>query len=898
MTIKLNLKQIFVPVLPLVLMGCAFEKGDRAATLSDLYDRPIPIIDEQPMAKSLELAEQSYRQMLDLDSSSEMRPEALRRLADIVSDVDNIINDNDEVDQEALTAATELYQEALDDYPKYRSRDHILYQLARIQDQNGKPDESYLLLDELISKHPDSEFFQEAQFRRAEYLFIEKEYEQAQTAYAAVIATDADEKFIEPAIYKKGWSLFKQNEYELAVNEFTTLLDERVVEGARDLEKLSRAERERIDDSLRGISLSFVYQEGVDSALAYFDKRGARKYEDLVYTHLAEYYIDKERFTDGADTFAGFLYRNPWHENAADFQARRIATLKKGDFPSLELEARKEFVALFDVDSEYWEYYPVADNQHIVDEVKIHVVDLANHYQSLAQVDNKTENYQEAEVWYKRFLTSFPKDEKAPEINYLLAESYYQNGRFRDSAKAYEAVAYDYDAHPKSAEAGYAALLAYQQVIDANAGDDAAASGKEFTASAVQFEKAFPKHPKANQVLVSVAQNQFDQRNYDEAMALAERLIEKQPPTGEAERGVAWTILANSNFEQDAFVAAEKAYVEALALVPAGDVLRNDLTENLSIAVYRQAEQAKEKGDTAGAIAAFLRVNEVAPGTEVAVTAQYDAAALYIADAKWQPAIPILERFRASYPSHELQKEVDKNLATAYLKTNQPTKAAAEFQRLAVSGESAEIRREAILQASDLYADGGDQNRSIAMLEQFVQDFPSPAEPAMEAAAKLATHYERLFGVEGAYTWHEKVVALNPGSGGNDRTRFLAAKSSLSLVKPSVEAYQRVQLVTPLKETLREKKQLMEAALDKYAELSAYGIAEISTEAAYQTGFIYDDFAEAIMDSERPAELDADALEEYEIYDEWVKRSLVDLQALLPARYNKQERINAVTRIH
>ena len=923
---SLNAKLGFSLIILLSISACAFQQGDGAPTLSDLYDRPIPIIDEQPMAKSLELAEQSYRQMLDLDTESEMRPEALRRLADIVSDVDNIMNDNDEVDQEALTAATELYQEALDDYPKYRSRDHILYQLARIQDQNGKPDESFLLLEELITKHPDSRFFQEAQFRRAEYLFIEREYRQAQTAYAAVIAADGDKKFIEPAIYKKGWSLFKQNEYELAVNEFTSILDDRVVEGARDLEKLSRTERDRIDDSLRGISLSFVYQEGADSALDYFDKNGARKYEDLVYTHLAEYYIDKERYTDGAQTFAGFLERNPWHENAADFQARVIGTLRKGDFPSLELEARKEFVARFDVDSEYWEYYPVADNQHIVDEVKINVVDLANHYQSLAQVDNKNENYLEAEVWYKRFLSSFPKDEKAPEINYLLAESYYQNGRFRDSAKAYEAVAYDYQSHPKSAEAGYAALLAYQQAIDNKTAQEAATASNEFTDSAVQFEKAFPEHPQANQVLVSVAQNQFDQRDYDKAMAMAERLIKKQPPTGDAEKGVAWTILANSNFEQDDFAAAENAYIKALALVPASDGLSAGLTENLSIAVYRQAEAAKAKGDTAGAIKAFLRVNEVAPNTEVATTAQYDAAALYIADSKWQPAIPILERFRLSYPGHELQPEVDKNLAAAYLKTNQPIKAAAEFQRLAVTSESAEIRREAILQASDLYADGGDQNRSIAMLEQFVQDFPSPAEPAMEAAAKLATHYEKLFGVEGAYTWHEKVVSLNPGRSGNDRTRYLAAKSSLVLVKPSVDAYQRVRLVAPLKQTLREKRELMEAALDRYAELSSYGISEISTEAAYQTGFIYADFADAIMESERPAELDADALEEYEIlleeqadpflqkaidahevnvgrinqdvYDDWVKRSLVDLQELSPGRYNKEERINAVTRIH
>jgi len=214
------------------------------------------------------------------------------------------------------------------------------------------------------------------------------------------------------------------------------------------------------------------------------------------------------------------------------------------------------------------------------------------------------------------------------------------------------------------------------------------------------------------------------------------------------------------------------------------------------------------------------------------------------------------------------------------------------------------------------------------MLEQFVTDFPTPAEPAMEAASKLATHYEKLFGPQGAYTWHEKVLELNRGTGGgaNDRTRFLAAKSSLALVKPAVDAYQNVALVAPLRDTLRQKKELMEAALDKYAELSRFGIAEISTEAAYQTGYIYDDFSQAIMDSERPADLDADALEEYEIlleeqadpflesaieahevnvgrinqdiYDEWIKKSLADLKKLLPARYNKEERTSAVIRIH
>ena len=111
--------------------GLTSKKADISPTVSDLYDQSAPLIDETPIPKSDvlaeksyqwfvnsdELAEQSYRRMLELDTESNMRPEASRRLADIVSDVDNVMDDDGEVDQQALAVATKLYREALDDYP-------------------------------------------------------------------------------------------------------------------------------------------------------------------------------------------------------------------------------------------------------------------------------------------------------------------------------------------------------------------------------------------------------------------------------------------------------------------------------------------------------------------------------------------------------------------------------------------------------------------------------------------------------------------------------------------------------------------------------------------------------------------------------------------------------------
>ncbi len=92
----------------------------------------------------------------------------------------------------------------------------------------------------------------------------------------------------------------------------------------------------------------------------------------------------------------------------------------------------------------------------------------------------------------------------------------------------------------------------------------------------------------------------------------------------------------------------------------------------------------------------------------------------------------------------------------------------------------------------------------------------------------------------------------------------------------------------------------------------------MTTAATYRLGEVYESFATDLMESERPAELDAAALEQYEllleeqmfpfeekaielykanadrapdgVYDEWVERSFERLARLMPARYAKSER--------
>ena len=155
------------------------------------------------------------------------------------------------------------------------------------------------------------------------------------------------------------------------------------------------------------------------------------------------------------------------------------------------------------------------------------------------------------------------------------------------------------------------------------------------------------------------------------------------------------------------------------------------------------------------------------------------------------------------------------------------------------------------------------------------------------------------------------------GAERTDRTRYLAAKSQLELATPTRDAFLGTRLVVPLDKSLAAKQTRMEEALAAYGKAADYGIAEVTTAANYEIAELYHALSKDLYASERPAELNADELEQYDIlleeqafpfeeeaielhetnaartadgiYDEWVRKSLSALVELLPGRYAKAE---------
>ena len=126
-----------------------------------------------------------------------------------------------------------------------------------------------------------------------------------------------------------------------------------------------------------------------------------------------------------------------------------------------------------------------------------------------------------------------------------------------------------------------------------------------------------------------------------------------------------------------------------------------------------------------------------------------------------------------------------------------------------------------------------------------------------------------------------------------------------------------MKITQPLADSMKLKKKLMEDVLKVYGDSAAYGVAEVTTASTFRLGEVYQQFSKDLMNSERPADLDEAAMEQYVllleeqtfpfeekaielfeantaraadgVYDEWVRKSFEALASLMPARYAKTE---------
>ncbi|HEY3849952.1 MAG TPA: tetratricopeptide repeat protein [Steroidobacteraceae bacterium] len=898
-------------------------------TIKDLDSQQIDVSPEPPKGVDNTKTMESYKRFLDLNAGdAALREEAMRRLGDLnleSSESERIEHELATNEGLRATEAIHLYSALLKTYPNYERNDSVLYQLARAYELNAQPDKALATLDRLVASYPKSHYIDEVQFRRGEILFSNKSYAAAQSAYEAVIKFGSASGFYNQSLYKHGWSLFKQGQSERSLDSFSGVLDSVLVSKSDpkalvELDSLSKPNRELVEDTFRVMSITFSYLEGSKSIDEFVKHRKPRPYYYLLYARLGDLYVEKERYTDAADSYRAFVSQDPNNEKAPLLEMQAIEAYSKGGFPDLVLQGKKEFVENYSYGTPFWQARTPKGEPKVVAELKTNLKDVAQYYHAEAQRTKNVADYQEAAKWYRSYLTSFPDDPESAVTNFLLASTLYESKQYLEAAQQYENTAYSYGTNDKAAEAGYAALVSYGKEEEASSGDAKAKIHAREVDSSLKFAQAFPTHPEVPQVLTRAASDLYAAKDYARATAAAQSLLARQPPVDAGKQRIAYTVIANSNFEQGRFDKAEAGYASAQALMAANDPERPAIVERLAASIYKQGEQKNKAGDSAGAVDDFLRVSKLAPTSKVRANADFDAGALLITQKQWDRAIVVLEDFRRNFPQSPLQEEVTRKLAVAYSESNHPGQAAVEFEMIAQSpAETPEVQREATLQAAELYDKAGNTAKSRAMLEAFVKHFPQPLNPAMEARNKLSVIAQKSGDYTGRDYWLKEIINADRAAGAarTDRSKALAAKATLTLAEPARDEFMRVKLVAPLKKSLAEKRKAMETALKAYSQAADYQVAEVTTAATFESAELYRQLGKDLISSERPRGLSKDELEQYDVlleeqafpfeekaiqlheintarakdgtYDEWVQKSFAALAQLNPGRYAKVE---------
>jgi tetratricopeptide (TPR) repeat protein len=875
--------------LALLVVACSGQPTvDRAATqssgestIADLSRSQSPAAKQLQGGDDREKAIAAYRRFLEQYPQSPRRDVIGRRLADLLVEsaadmqateyttgLSAALPVGDSVRKRYEDAIT-IYTRLLARHPTDQSTPELLYQLSRAYEETGQTQLAIATVDQLLAGDPHGQqrLYADAQFRRGELLFADGAYQQAAKAYSAVVELGETVSNYEQALYKLGWSYFKEERYDAALATFFSLLDRKLTAGSdpeSQLKTLSRAEQEQLADVFRAVSMSFSYQSGVQSVDRYFRRHGRRGYENQVYLGLADFYVSHDQVSEAAETWLALAQDAPLNPQAPRLYMRAIEQYRQAGFRQRVVEAETAFARRYGMHSEFWKQHDPQAYADVLEELQSSLIDLAQYHHARAQQEKRAADYREAEQWYRTYLEGFPDTKRTGEMNFRLAELLYEQGQYRKAIEEYERTASFRGDHSHKADAGKAVLHAYAEYLKRAGSARRGELAGPAIDSAVRFALAYPDDPESPAILAQAGADLLEGKAYQQAVGVSKQFLEHEPAMSPALRQTAWSLLAQAEYGAGDYQAAEHAYGRAIELTRREDPRRLALGKGRAAAIYKQAEQRQAQGDRSEAAALYLRAADAAPDSSIQPKAQYDAATSLLAIEAWHDAIRTLEQFRADHPEHPLQEKATQKLAYAYDRSDRKLKAAAEYRKLGEGQLEAGVRREAWMRAAELYHQAGQDREAIQTLEAYLSRFPKPADAAVDAMRQLADLELANGNAVRRRHWLDKIVKLDRKAG-NAQTQVAAAHATLELAEDRLLAFRSIRLVKPLKKSLATKLREMKQALKVYEAAIGYGVAPVTSAAKYNIASMYEELSQELRASERPADLGAEALAQYEL---------------------------------
>ncbi len=860
----------------------------------------------------------------DTDNS---RQKALTRLAELELELSNaLLKSSDEQEEiapeykKSLNRTITLLETTLRDYPNAKGNDKVMYQLAQAYDQVGRYNDAIATLRLLGKRYPKSLYYPEAQFRIAETAFARGDYITAEDAYTEVILTPGSEKFYEKSFFKRGWTRYKQQLYLEALDDYIKAFNQH---NFNDVNIKEGSEKTQFDEYIRALGLAFSYQRNEGAIREYFAQKGTFRYLYEIYSSVSDIYLKQERFSDAANILDQFIQQYKLTKNSPLAELKIINAWQEGGFYNNLYDSIERFYVHYNPNADFWKQISDQNLQKEVDtNLRKYIVQVSSYFHENYQSSNKNSDFLSAQNWYNRYLDHYKSYANQDHIYGRYAELLLSNKQEKRAIQYFTLAAYDGEIIIDK-RAAYASIslsnALYQKSKNSREKEDWL---NQYLSYAQRYVELYPDDERSKNIGQNASALAFEAQFYMQAIEFANYL----PDTiDDKSRFNINNIKARSYLEIQAFADAELVFLELLESKKKNKTIRN----SLALSIYRQAESSQLENDIDTALKHFIRISDTIPESDLAPKGLYDAIAMMMNNKRWNDAIGIIDQFKKLYPKHELASDVSKTLSVAYLNSDQKVKAAKEFERIANFGEDLEVKRAALWQAAELYESKDNVDGAIRSYRTYAHNYKSPYAQNIEAMFKLSELYKRKRDVQKRYFWQAKIQRDDRKATKRvktDRTNFIASSTILDLGKQKQNEFEKRKLVEPIAKNLKAKKEAMQEAVKLYGQASTYGIAEITTQATYSIGEIYNNFSVALLDSERPKNLNEDELEQYEIlledqafpfeekaiefyeanlartqdgiYDDYVSRSFEQLVELFPVRYQRKGKIDAYIESH
>ena len=816
-----------------------------------------------------------------------------------------------------LTRAQATYRRLIDEYPKFRKIDTVIYLYAFSLRDQQKIGESIKYFQIILDKYPRSRYIADAWMAIAEYRFYEQQdYRSSLEAYEKVLKHPKSTLY-DLALFKTAWCYWKLGDTTKSAQRFKDVLDLAKKKAGR-----TEAEQHRAEE-LQGEALDYLVElfteddtKTARDAFEFLAQIGGKQYSRKVLKQLADTVFDQTRYERAIEAYRLLIELDPNAADAPDYAGKIVEGYQLlGDVKTAVAEMRK-------LASDYGGRSAWAtankDRPKTVEHARTMaeglIRNLAKTMHAEAQANEKStkvvdrERYGQAAEAYQFYLANFPDAPDAAELRYLRADIlFFKLGKYEDAGREYLAVGKTQPVGKYHKDALLQAMVAFEKVRKpvGNPGGggkrEITDSDRLFAEAADRYATLFPNDKEIVTVIYKNGQFFFDYGDYDEAVKRFGLIVERYPDdpnAGAAGDKILQALNKAKDYENIESWARRLKKTKAF-----GSKDEQARLDKLIVgAVMKSGEKYAQSGDYDKAAAFYLRVPSEYPGDSNAPKALNNAAAVYEKEKKQDEAVAAYKQLADKYPSASEAPEalftaarIEENIAYYDRAAGLYEQLASRYPQNAHAADalrSAGVLRQSLgqhdraikhygeyakrykdrpdakdvaFQAAVVREDQKDWRGAAASFAAFSKVYPGDAK-TVEALAREADAHLKAGNDAAAKETAAKALAAYKHGKSNDDSTYYAAEARYIEGELAYLEYEKLKIAgrpKQLGKVLEEKAKRLEEAKAIYLDVVTYRSPEWATAALLRIGQGYEAYAKAMRNAPVPKDLKEDEKQMY-----------------------------------